>query len=274
MSDRRRWKEQEIDLLVDFVEVNYEYLTCSFNANKSKKDQDDKWQECADGINALAAGSPFKWEQVKKKWQDLKSQAKKVVTAYDKQSRATGGGRNTAPMPTPLQERICRIIGSIHTNGIPDTEGLDTDGINCSLALIPMIPPSTSTGTSQLASPVLAGVSSLKIPSRSPVDDTTPSKRPKMTKREARDEEILSVERNLVETVNELKAEIHNLSSTATAILFEQQRANTLREEKMKMVAVAGCCGCRKNHSADRESSSTTQQPAVLQELFGLQYNN
>ena len=49
MSDRRRWKDLEIDALVDFVEVHYDYLTSAYNASKSKKDE-EKWQECAKAI--------------------------------------------------------------------------------------------------------------------------------------------------------------------------------------------------------------------------------
>ena len=67
MSDRRRWKDLEIDALVDFVEVHYDYLTSAYNASKTKKDVEEKWQECAKAINYLGKGPALKWLQVRKK---------------------------------------------------------------------------------------------------------------------------------------------------------------------------------------------------------------
>lgn len=223
-ENRRRWTEEEIERLVSFVEINYGFLTSKINPRKSKKDVDDKWKEAAMSINSLAGGLPFTVIQVKKKWADLKSLAKKAVAAWDKQSRATGGGSNNASQPTEQQYRICRIIGPVSTAGVPDTDDLDTDDIpapSAQLALVPVVAPTPEATSSR---------SELVYSSSSSNVENTPPRRPHKSKREERDEEILSVERSLVAKVDQLHLALLNTNAIMGEMLAEMKRSNAIHE--------------------------------------------
>ena len=71
MSDRRRWTADEIDLLVDFMEKPYDFITSAKNPSKTKTMVEGKWEEVASQVNALGAGhSLLSVTQIKKKWAD------------------------------------------------------------------------------------------------------------------------------------------------------------------------------------------------------------
>ena len=128
----RRWNKDEIDLLVELVAKNYEFLTGSINNSKTKAMVDKKWAEIASSINSIGAGPILGIEQVRKKWFDTKSLAKKAVAEFKKESGKTGGGVNTAATPSELQFKIASLIGPIFTVGIPGTEPCDTTGASIS----------------------------------------------------------------------------------------------------------------------------------------------
>ena len=114
----RRWSNDEVEILVELVGNNYEFLTGSLNVSKTKSMVDQKWEELTANINSINAGPAFEVEQVKKKWFDTKSLAKKAVAEYKRECRKPGGGVNTAVTPTELQFKIANIIGPIFTEKI------------------------------------------------------------------------------------------------------------------------------------------------------------
>ena len=64
--------------------------------------------------------------EVKKKWSDLKVEAKKRVTCHRQSMSATGGDRGK-PEPTPLDSRIASILGTASGCGIVSEKEGDTD---------------------------------------------------------------------------------------------------------------------------------------------------
>ena len=251
MSGRRRWSDEEEDMLLGFVESHYDFLTSKVHAGKSKKDVEEKWNRLTNQINALG-GVTLTVKQVTKKWSDMKSIAKQAKTAYEKESKATGGGPNKAPIPTPLQYRICDIIGTVNTAGIPNTDELDTDASipapTAQLALVPIPQPS-----------IAPTPTSLNLGNAGEGSENTPSKRHNKSKRDVRDEEILSVERELVRKVDDLNAALLGTNAILAEMLNEMRRSNALQER------IAG--------QGNIQSHATP--PNIDDNLFHeLQYNN
>ena len=68
-----------------------------------------EWQKVADAVNA-AASQPRTVAEIKKKWSDIKVDAKKRLALHRQSVSATGGGKGTSEL-TPLDERLAAIIG-------------------------------------------------------------------------------------------------------------------------------------------------------------------
>jgi len=81
-------------MLVEMLANNYNFLTGSINNSKTKAVIDMKWAEIANSINSLGGGPPLETEQVRKKWFDTKSLAKKAIAEYKKECGKTGDGIN------------------------------------------------------------------------------------------------------------------------------------------------------------------------------------
>ena len=92
----RRWSCEEVRMLVQKIDANYEFLTSALSASKTKIMVDAKWNEIFRNINALGIGTTLEVEKVKKKWFDMKSKAKKAVAEYKKELAKTGGSSNAA----------------------------------------------------------------------------------------------------------------------------------------------------------------------------------
>ena len=61
----RLWSNEEVQVLLEEVDVNYEFLTSALGASKTKIMVDAKWNEICRNINALRIGTTL--ENVKKK---------------------------------------------------------------------------------------------------------------------------------------------------------------------------------------------------------------
>ena len=116
----RRFTQEEVNLLVSLVSQNYDFLTSSLSASKTKRMVDQKWKWIADSVNELNsvtdADNLFSVEKIKRKWFDLKSISKKAVALYNKEQSKTGGGPCKAEVPPDLQFKIAEIIGSVCTS--------------------------------------------------------------------------------------------------------------------------------------------------------------
>lgn len=64
-------------------------------------------------------------EQVERKWNDLKGNAKKNVGASSTEKRMTGSGINVVKIPTE-DYKIVSIVVLECASGLPETDNLDT----------------------------------------------------------------------------------------------------------------------------------------------------
>ena len=72
----RVWHPEEVTVLLDFVEVNYAFLTDALTNRNTRRDVEAKWAEVLVSINALGMDQQLVLDQVKRKWFDLKSRQK------------------------------------------------------------------------------------------------------------------------------------------------------------------------------------------------------
>ena len=57
----------EVNVLVDLIEENYEFLTSALSATKTKRMVEERWQVVANGVNALNAETPYPVGKAKRK---------------------------------------------------------------------------------------------------------------------------------------------------------------------------------------------------------------
>ena len=241
----RVWADSETALLVQLVLECYKYLTSGVDQRKSKRDVDSKWRDITNRINAVGANAnPLHVQQVKKKWFDIKSKAKKAVSQYKAEAQKTGGGRNNQPEPTETQYRIADALGESNITGIPGTELCDTG------LLGPTSSPQSSTALSSLLNeinesdefhntlmplqgPNACPVSRELIPERNNVD-ATPSPQPpaKRRRKELQSDRIISIQEELVSAVRESGPLLNEINATQKDILVELKKSNDLKEKK------------------------------------------
>lgn len=148
---KQNWSEAEVFLLLDNVEHHYDKLFGRFSANLTYREKRDLWEKIAEAFTNRNA------EELKHKFQKLKSEKITEYNGYLKRVKATGGG----PQPKPLSnvtERVIAIIGFSN----PKISGLEggIDTAHCGEV------PSTS---------VQSSASSLDL--RHGEDETTPRKK-------------------------------------------------------------------------------------------------
>ncbi len=90
------------------------------NARKAQE-----WQSVADAVNNVASECRTVAE-IKKKWSDIKVEAKRRIALHRRSVCATGGGKGTMEL-TPTDEKLAGIIGeSLLSSVVTEAEG-DTD---------------------------------------------------------------------------------------------------------------------------------------------------
>ena len=137
------------------------------------------------------------------------------MAEYKKKLAKTGGGSNAATTPSELQFKITNFVGIVYTEGIPETE-------NCNAA--------SNFSTSYSSSKTITNLLSLDVGiiGQSFTKDETISvaslssdecsfKRPKLSRRESQNEEIVQAEREITSAVIQIKDEFR----TTNAILLD-----------------------------------------------------
>ncbi|XP_073670657.1 nuclear apoptosis-inducing factor 1-like [Paramisgurnus dabryanus] len=82
-SKKRNFTQCEVEVIVGEVEKRRKML---FGGHS--------WQTLADGVNAVAS-QPRTMAEIKKKWSDIKVEAKKRLALHRQSVSATGGGKGT-----------------------------------------------------------------------------------------------------------------------------------------------------------------------------------
>ncbi|XP_049329191.1 myb-related transcription factor, partner of profilin-like [Astyanax mexicanus] len=116
-AKKRNFGDCEVEILVSEVEARKDVL---FGGIKFVE-----WQHVAAAVNNVSSTSQTIAE-VKKKWSDLKVDAKKQIALHRKKLTATGGGKAT-PAPSLFHERMASRIGEPLLSGVVSEKEGDTD---------------------------------------------------------------------------------------------------------------------------------------------------
>lgn len=107
------------------VEARAATLFKSVSSGVTMVKKNEAWAAITEAVNAVSP-EVRTVAQVKKKWFDIKVDAKKRITEQ-KKKKETGGGQGP-PDLTPQDERLAAIIGETSISGIcPRTEGESDD---------------------------------------------------------------------------------------------------------------------------------------------------
>ena len=119
------FNNSEVEILVGEVETrqNILFVGNSIGVTNAKKARE--WQHVADAVNSASAQGRTVAE-IKKKWSDIKVDAKKRLASHRQSVCATGGGTG-APELTPMDERLAGIIGESLLSGVVTEADGDTD---------------------------------------------------------------------------------------------------------------------------------------------------
>ena len=226
-ESRRRWLDSETKCLVDLVQVHYDFLFQALSNTKTRMMVNSKWKEITDIINSLGVGDEaLTVDKIQKKWADLRSSSKKAIQSYKKDCLRTGGGKKTVKEPTELQKRIGSIIGSIYTEGIPKTDGCESESLptvtiqnsDDGLSFLERIP------NVEFSSPIQTSLS----PNR-------PPKRPRMSKREIQNEELMKAEKSMCQAVNDMKEELKKTNDLISEVVVEMRRSNNIQQQLLEV---------------------------------------
>ncbi|XP_035271167.1 nuclear apoptosis-inducing factor 1-like [Anguilla anguilla] len=113
---KKNFTEREIEVLLGEVERRRSILFNGVSMGVSNKRKRLEWHRVCAAVNASSAVNRSAGE-VKKKWFDIKVQAKKRISAH-RESVGVGGWCVGAPPLSPLDERLASIIGDIHMSAM------------------------------------------------------------------------------------------------------------------------------------------------------------
>ncbi|XP_049341019.1 uncharacterized protein LOC125804964 [Astyanax mexicanus] len=124
-AKKRNFGDCEVEVLVSEVEARKDVLFGGLSSGITNKRKFVEWQHVAAAVNNVSSTSRTIAE-VKKKWSDLKDDAKKQIALHRKKFTATGGGKAT-PAPSLFHERMASIIGEPLLSGVVSEKEGDTD---------------------------------------------------------------------------------------------------------------------------------------------------
>ena len=117
----------KVAIIQDKVEENLDTLQSKFTTNVTNKKKSDIWIDITKEVNA-AGVSPRTAQEVKDKWKNMATQAKKKqFSSFRRESRNTGGG----PAPKKPSETTEKIIAMFEDKpSFCGLQGFDS-GKNC-----------------------------------------------------------------------------------------------------------------------------------------------
>lgn len=127
---KRNYTDSEIETIVSEVEARKGILLKSVSTGLSGTAKKDAWDAITKAVNAVSRETRSV-NEVKKKWFDLKVDAKKRITDQ-KRKKETGGGQGP-PDLSAHDERMAAIIGGTALSGI--LSGVEGDSDMPSLRL-------------------------------------------------------------------------------------------------------------------------------------------
>lgn len=115
-----RFLAEEEVAIAEFHEEHKHLLDGTCNKPEAQQRRRQLWSDLAKKLNALNPSANRTWDEVKKKWQNLKSKAKVKHTEEKRSLLATGGGPSSSVKFTAAEEVVISNLGTTpQFSGIP-----------------------------------------------------------------------------------------------------------------------------------------------------------
>ena len=119
---KQNFSASEIAVLMEKVEENLSLIQSKFTNSVTNQKKNEMWKKIADAVNTVGVAMRA---EVREKWRNLHSQAKKEFSELAKEQKKTGGGR--APkMPSAFTAKVIDIFKE--TLSFTGLEGFESTG--------------------------------------------------------------------------------------------------------------------------------------------------
>ena len=108
----------EIAIITEYVGKNLHIMQSKLTNNITNKAKKEMWEEITREVNAVGQASRSV-QEVKDKWKNLHSDAKKEFNTFRRESKKTGGGPPPKP-PSQSSEKLIELL-----EGTPAFSGLE-----------------------------------------------------------------------------------------------------------------------------------------------------
>ena len=115
----------EMEVLFQGVESKRDILFSPVSAGYNSSKKKEAWEDITGDINTVS-GEGRTAAEVKKKWADVKSEAKKRISKHRRDMLATGDG-TADPGLSERDQRVEAIMEAKPVDGVPGAENMDTD---------------------------------------------------------------------------------------------------------------------------------------------------
>ncbi|XP_078496514.1 uncharacterized protein LOC144752465 [Lissotriton helveticus] len=123
-AERKRklkFSSTELQVLVEEVVKVHHRLFGKLSLTVAESTKRKIWLDILDKVNAVGVTTRVT-EDLKKRFYDLRSLTKKKLADRHKQSQKTGGGKNTAPPLTELEELVATTLESESVHGLGEVD--------------------------------------------------------------------------------------------------------------------------------------------------------
>ncbi|XP_078538295.1 t-SNARE domain-containing protein 1-like [Lissotriton helveticus] len=123
-AERKRklkFSSMELQVLVEEVVKVHHRLFGKQSLTVPESTKRKIWLEILDKVNAVGVTTRVT-EDLKKRFYDLRSLTKKKLADRHKQSQKTGGGKNTAPPLTDLEELVATTLEAESVHGLGEVD--------------------------------------------------------------------------------------------------------------------------------------------------------
>ena len=129
---KQNFSASEIAALTEKVEENLSIIQSKLTNSVTNQKKNEAWQKIADAVNAVGVANRTAAE-IREKWKNLHSQAKKEFTVLSKEQKKTGGG--PAPkMPSAAAAKIIDLFKD--TPSFTSLDGFELKGKDFYISLI------------------------------------------------------------------------------------------------------------------------------------------
>ena len=128
---KAKFTERELSVLVDEIEGNYQIISAKFTDAVTNDKKNKVWIAITNNVNAVSCVQRTV-DEIRRKWDDLKSRTKKKANDVKKDRQKTGGGEREEPDLTEFEQRVINLIGTTVVYGLKG--GIDTDDATVSVS--------------------------------------------------------------------------------------------------------------------------------------------